>query len=211
MTDTKRIPIEEADLATLKAFAELTLGIEVKTGTNAKQLRGQIQQAMPGVTDVPALAEKPVSTWGDPMAKPDMQAAAARRAAEHAAKVEEAARNYSIHLPQNDPKVTVEFHRTADKSRAPDVTIGCDGYVCRYQRGKRVDIPYRIYLVAKDAIEKQAVDTDEINPITNLPYKEWVDVPSYPMMVHAMPSAEEIAAWHAVVDGQEAAPVRAAA
>jgi len=201
MTDTKRIPIEEADLATLKAFAELTLGIEVKTGTNAKQLRGQIQQAMPGVTDVPALAEKPVSTWGDPMGKPDMQAAAARRAAEHAAKVEEAARNYSIHLPQNDPKVEVMFHRTADKTRTREITISSNGYVCRYQRGVRVAIPYRVYLAARDAVEMQAVDTDEINPITNLPFKEWQEVFSYPMDVYAMPSPEEIAAWHEAVDG----------
>jgi hypothetical protein len=183
-------PIEQADHPSLRAFAELTLGIEVKDGVNATQLRAKIRQARPDVTEIPVIAR----------VVPAAQPAPADVRVEARAKVPPALA-YSLTSPQTDPKVKVIFQRTADKTRSREVTIGCNGYVCRYQRGAQIDIPYRIYLAALDSVERQAVDTDEINPNTGLPFKSWEEVQSYPMQVIAMPSDEEIAAWRAAVDG----------
>ena len=43
-------------------------------------------------------------------------------------------------------------------------------------------------------------DTDEINPLTGMPIKEYVEQLSYPHQVFSRPSDEDIAAWHARTD-----------
>ncbi|AXU17815.1 hypothetical protein C7W88_00065 [Novosphingobium sp. THN1] len=54
-----RIKLDEADAATLRHYAEVSLGLEVKTGTNANQLRAKIKQAEPDCEYVPTLPGKP--------------------------------------------------------------------------------------------------------------------------------------------------------
>lgn len=198
---TPRIPLEDADAKTLTAFAELTLGIEVKQGTNAAQLRAKIQQAMPSIKDVPALPE-PAPRVAVHEAPPPPSAPAGyvpvegENPASRPAAISFPPSEALLH-PERDPKVKIRVHKTADKTRPRDVTIQNNGYVVRLRRGEVVDVPLRVYFTLMDAKEMARVDTDETHPITGMPIWSWEEVPSYPFEVLAMPSAEEIAAWQA--------------
>lgn len=198
----KRIPIQDADIKTLKHFAEVQLGLDVPFGSNSRSVISKIKAAMPDCEDVPVLPEPPepivviqaapapepapvpfvVPEGEDPLKRPAAISRPASGALAHASL---------------DPKVTIEVAKTADKSRAHDVTISVNGDVTRLQRGVKVDVPYRVYLALKNAIEKQAIETDQVNPFTGQPIMSWEDVQSYPFQVHSMPSDEAIAAWEA--------------
>lgn len=201
--DTKptRIPLQDADLATLKHFAEAFLGIEIKPGTNAAQVRGMIGKAAPELKDVPPLPAPPapiVQVAPAPIAQPVPQAVGegedpiARPAA-----VSLPASTELLH-PSMDPKVTIMVAATADKSRPKDVTVGVNGDIFRIQRGQKVDVPYRVYLALEDAKEKAPVPdpSGATNPFTGEPIMVWEEVHSYPFSVYKEPSPEEVAAWH---------------
>jgi len=218
----KRIPIEDADLPTLKHFAELALGLEVKPGTNAHSLRGKIKTAMPDIKDVPPIPKAPEPVVQMPQQEPmhvqapfvpdpaapivDGENPAARPAA-----VSRPASAALMH-PNQDPKVTLKIHKTDDKRRSKDVTVGVNGVVWRMKRGEVINVPYRVYLALQNAKEKAAVELDEINPLTGTPKMGWEEIHSYPFEVHKMPSDEEIAAWEvATGSGFAASPAVAAA
>lgn len=102
-----------------------------------------------------------------------------------------------------DPKVEVMILTTADRTRAQDAFITCNGDTIQVKRGARVQIPYRHYVVLQNAIEQVARDTDQIHPLTGLPIKVFQEQPSYPFQLFKLPSDEEIAAWHARTDNIE--------
>ena len=198
--DTKptRIPVQDADLATLKHFAESFLGIEIKPGTNAAQVRGMIGKAAPELKDVPPLpappapivqaimprpVQQPVGEGEDPIARP---AAVSLPASEELL--------HSSH----DPKVEIMIAATNDKARPKDVTVGVNGDIFRIQRGKRVEVPYRVYLALEDAKERAPVPdpTGATNPFTGDPIMVWEEVHSYPFSTFKMPSDDEVRAWH---------------
>jgi hypothetical protein len=195
MSETNTVPLADADFAALKAHATF-LGLEVKNGQSNQKLRALILAARPDTKDIPLAADAaPPAFAGDtgaatdePPPAPTIKAIASRSAGSTVA-------HYN-----DDPKVELTVARTADQFRAKDVTIGVNGDVFRIQRGQRVSVAYRVYLALEDAKEHVAVDTDEINPHTGMPIKEWQEVHSYPFSVHKMPSDEEIAAWHARTD-----------
>ena len=207
-----RIPIDEADFADLKHFATL-LGIEVKHGTNAAQLRAKIAACAPDVKDVPRPTPPapPVVAQPDPATQPASEPAQAwpvdgeDPARRPAAVSRPASRALLSHL--NDPRVRIRINKTDDKRRARDVFVSVNGVTLGMQRGVEIDIPYRFYLALEHAKEKNAVETDEINPLTGQPVMSWEEVYSYPFMVLAMPSKEEIEAWHeATKDGFQDGP-----
>lgn len=199
-TETNRIPIEEADLATLKHFAELALGLEIKAGTNATNVRAKIQQAMPDCTSVPELPKAPEPI----VAIPEPAEAAAAPAAPKATPAPASQRqSYSVHRPLDDPRVRLRIHKTDDKRRSKDVTVSVNGFVWRMQRGVEIDLSYRAYLALEDAKEKVAVDTDRINPFTGDPIKSWEEVHSYPFTVIRMPPQEEIDRWLIETSGSD--------
>ena len=174
MEQTNRIPLDDADLATLKHFAELALGIEIKDGTNSSQIRAKIKKAMPDLKDVPAIPAPPPpvvqaqANAGDEEAPiqfndlgeaPSVRPAAVSRPASAAL----------LHQV-NDPRVEITIAKTAEKHRSKDVTVAVNGVTCRMKRGERINVPYRVYEALKNAIEKIQVETDEINPATGSPY-----------------------------------------
>lgn len=199
MTDTKRIPLDQADAKTLAHFA-MMIGLETKSGMNAGQLRGLIQKAMPDVKDVPPIPAPP-----EPVVQPaQAQAIAAAQVAaphdpdatpaNHPALQERAASRDLMHYT-SDPKVGVVVMKTDDKRRAKDVQLSVNGDVIIIKRGERVEIPYRFYEALLNAREDAAVETDEINPFTGNPVMDWQEVQSYPFQVFSMPSEAEVAAW----------------
>ena len=182
MSDTVKVNIDDANREQLFYFARQILNIEIGYRANNAQVRAKIAQAAPGVTEitVPAVSAIP----------------ATEQAPVPAAAPVAGTRKLTTHF-RDDPKVEIEIMPSADPARAKDVQIPVNGDVIIVQRSKRVSIPYRHYLALNQAKEQVARDTDEINPMTGLPFKEWVDQHSYPFQVHSMPSAEEIAAWDA--------------
>lgn len=112
-----------------------------------------------------------------------------------------------------DPKVELTIAPTNDRTRSRDVQVAVNGDAFIMQRGKRIAVPYRVYLALKDAIETVSRDTDEINPQSQMPVKEWVEQPSYSFTENKLPTDEQIAEWHRRTDNFElrAEPVAAAA
>lgn len=210
-TTPARVPLEEADYATLKQFAGTMLGLEIKNGTNAAQVKAKILSVMPECKDVPAIVAPPepivrvVEVPAAPAAAPAPVVAAipadyvpveGEDPTKRPAAISRPASNELIHASL-DPKVKLVIAKTDDKKRAREVTICVNGDVTRIQRGHEVNVPYRVYLALLNAKEKAAVPGDDINPVTGDPIMVWEEVYSYPFSVHAMPSAEEIAAWEA--------------
>ncbi len=192
MTDTITISIDEADNAQLLAYGQL-LGLDVRKGMNNSTLAARIQQAQPNSDKItiPASVSTQANTIGD--------------------KAGEQKPVESASIPAGiagthwrfDPKVRLSILSSNDGIRAKDVQIACQGEVMIVRREREVKLPYRHYLVLKDAVEQVWRDTDDINPQTGLPFKEMVEQNSYPFQVLAMPSPEEIAAWERRVSGAE--------
>lgn len=201
-----RVKIDEAEFETLKYFATVILGIEIKDGTNGAQIRAKIRAAMPNADTIPLpppppepiVQPSPIAQQ-DKLNHPIVQQALANPVPDE----NPLARPAAVSLPASaelqhasrDPKVGIRFHKTDDKRRSRDVTIGVNGDIYRCQRGVDVKIPYRVYLAVLDAKEHIAVDSDEINPATGEPLKVWEEVYSYPFTIHSMPSDDEINDW----------------
>lgn len=193
-TPTKpgRVAIDEADFPSLKHFAEVALGLEIAKGTNGPQIRAKIRTVMPTALDIPVYVEPVAAPAPAPVAPQDLGGPVAP--ANRPAAVEQPPSGALIHSSK-DPKVSIEIQKTSDKTRARDVTVSVNGEVFRMQRGVKVDVPYRVYLALLNAMENAAVETDQIHPQSGLPIMEWQEVYSYPFVVHALPSKEEVAAW----------------
>lgn len=186
MSDTVTVTLEEATNAQLLHFAQTVMGLDVNPGTPSTTLRSKIMQARPDIDSIEVPAGKPAAGT---VSNPDgthTATAAAESIPQGVA---------GLHF-RYDPKVRLRIQGTTEATRAKDVQIACQGEVIILRRDRDVEIPYRHFLVLKDAIETVARDTDEINPLTGLPIKEWVEQNSYPYQILAMPSEEEIAAWH---------------
>jgi len=180
MSDNVKVNIDTATREQLFYYARSILNIEVNDGVNNATLRAKIQQAAPGTQDITAPAVTSVPATEKAASKETGKAGQDRKLTTHY---------------RDDPKVTIEVHESADPARAKEVQVAVQGDVIIMRRGKRVDIPYRHYLALCDAKEQVARDTDEINPLTGLPFKEWVEQHSYPFNTIAMPSADEVSAW----------------
>ncbi|OHC95555.1 MAG: hypothetical protein A2792_03430 [Sphingomonadales bacterium RIFCSPHIGHO2_01_FULL_65_20] len=189
MTTKTKVSIADASPAQLRWYASAVLGLDdIKKGTSAANIIGKIHAVSPNlaeievpedlVEDAPAA---PVTPKGVKLADSDAKIPAGRP---------------GQHF-RFDPKVTLEVMRTNDKRRAKRVFVTCNGDTIEIQRGVPVQIPYRFYLVMLDAVEKVSIELDEINPVTGLPLREWVEQQSYDFNVKAMPSQEEIDAWFA--------------
>lgn len=196
------IPVDQATLPQLRYFAESVLGLELAKTSNSAVVRAKIEAAMPNLTEIRAPEDAPEPAQdshpapivlGQTVNVPDGAVAVAA--------------NKSTH-EKYDPRVLLVVLTTGDQTKAKDVQIAVNDSVIVMQRGKKVSIPYRHYLALNDAMETIAVDTDEINPLTNMPKKEWITQHSYPFQVWEMPSDEAIAEWtdrlHAADEAQQA-------
>lgn len=203
----ERIKIDEAEAKDLRYFAEVVMGLEIKDGTNANQIRAKLKQAGYTADTIPApqAPPEPVVQYVEvPAAAPPPPAPAVAEAnlpeGETLARPAAISRPASAALmhPSRDPKVLLMIPKTDDKRRAKDVTVGVNGDIFRMQRGTKIEVPYRVYLALEDAKEKAPVDhPTDINPLTGEPIKVWEEVHSYPFQIHRMPSDEEIARWEA--------------
>ena len=186
------IPLAEADFPSLKQFATVNLGLEVKQGTNATTLRGMIAAADNTVAEVPEFSPEGAGTPRR-AATPQM---VTPQGSPSTAIIEPGVHDDPNHW-SHDPQVTLEVAKSADPTRPKDVTIQVNGDVFRMQRGVEVSVPYRVFEAIKNAKENQAVDSGEINPLTGMPIYTWEPVLSYPYQVTKHPTEEEVAEWRA--------------
>lgn len=204
MSDTlELVALDEADIASLRQFASVTLGLEVRPGTNGPQLRGLIQKADPTISQVPVyVPEGPGVPRGAAPAKPSVSGAVrpAITANGQPVEAEPASTGWASSVADpmhhsHDPRVLISISRTDDKRRTKDVTVQVNGVTFIIQREQEVPVPYRVYLALRDALENAAVDGDEVNPVTGDPIKVWAKVPSYPFSVIEKPPQAEVDAW----------------
>lgn len=181
-----KIALDAAELPQLRYYARDVLNLDVAATVNGPTLRAKILQAQPDLTeiDVPdslVTASPNASAAPAPVAPvPAQRSAPAGRAGLHSS---------------HDPKVTLMIHPTQDKTRPKDVQLAVNDHVILIKRGSKVEIPYRHYLALDAAVEDVAVDSDDINPATGLPFKIWQEQHSYPFQVYSQPSQEEVDAW----------------
>lgn len=100
-------------------------------------------------------------------------------------------------LGRKDPKVTVTLHADERDGVVNNrhKEVGVNGVVWLLKRGEPITIPYRVF---------EALNNAEQHVITMTGEGEVRDqkVQRVPFNIVSMPSAEEIAAWHAETDGQ---------
>jgi hypothetical protein len=96
----------------------------------------------------------------------------------------------------NDPKVRLSIGQTPLPGGKDPVPVGVNGKTLVIQRNMEVEVPYRFYLALQAAIREEVTQDEKtgelhVSTITN-----------YPMQVKALPSEEEIAAWHKRTDNE---------
>lgn len=203
MSTPQMVTLDEADIASLRQYATVNLGLEVAPGTNGPQLRGKISKVDPNVTEIPVyVPEGPGVPRAAPPAKSALAGAVRPAVTANGADISEPVASggwaSGVSDPMHhshDPRIVINIPRTDDKRRTRDVTVQVNGVTFQIQREKDVAVPYRVYLALKDALEKAAVDGEEINRVTLEPIKVWSDVPSYPFSVVEAPPKEEVEAW----------------
>lgn len=187
--------IEEATNIELRYFAGVILGIDgIKSGQQNSVLIGKIKAAAPDITeiDVPDnLAADPttgVVSVGAPTPEKPQEAMADLHPRAQA--------HYRF-----DPKVRVSIGESYTETKVRDVQLSVCGDTLTVQRGTTVEMPYRFYLALAGSKETLFRDTDEINPVTNLPIKEAYERPTINhSLAGPLPSAEEIADFHRRTD-----------
>lgn len=183
----QRKPIVDANVEELKAFANGVLGIEVHPATTkVESVLAKIQPAWPhDYIMVDDQAEpSPEVEQGAPPPRVDGQTPAGKTPA------------------ADDPKVTVVISEQPVPGGKRPVAVGHNGVFMLIPRGTPQVIPYRYFLVLRDAVETQYSE-DEHNEgefIETIGY-------SYPFQVLKGPTEEEEEAWRKkyASDGEEIA------
>lgn len=199
-TTPEMVALNEADIASLRHHATVMMGLDIKPGTNGSQIRSAIKKADAGIEQIPVyVPEGP----GVPRSAPPagsaiagaIRTAVATANGEPLVQSQVASTSADPMHHCHDPRITIRVFKTDDRRRTKDVTVQVNGVTFRMQREVDVEVPYRVYLALKDALEDAAVDGDEVNPVTGDPIKVWVKVPSYPHQVVKFPNPDEVAAW----------------
>lgn len=194
------VTLDEADIHSLRDFAERILGLEVKPAFNCNALRSRILKAKADVTEVPVFVPQGP---GKPRGETQPAMANNEPVAMEQAKVTDPALVQDPMHHRHDPRVTINISRTDDKRRSKEVSVMVNGVTFQIQRAQNVAVPYRVYEALQSAVEDAWVDGDEINPATGEPFKVKTQVPSYPfMVVGPLPSAEEVQAWRDLTAGK---------
>lgn len=168
-----RITVERANYNPLLKFA-IAQGLDVRHGIKGDDLIATINAAFPGVTEVE------VDEDDIPQAVP-VDATAGRKGTDPA--------HYS-----NDPKVTITIPSSDTNGGRAPFPISVNGDSILVSRDVEVKIPYRHYLVLKNA--KEEVYTQSFDAGARR-YTEHKSIqPAVPFSVTEMPSQAEIAAFH---------------
>lgn len=157
----RKIPIKDASAAQLRKFAIEHLGLEVKGSMNRQALIALIGQAW---------TEEDIRVEEAPPEAVQSHGARARA---------------SLADGLKPGYARVQIHVSEEPGGTDPVPLGVNGSIMLVERGKDQDIPYRYYIVLKNAIKYQYdMDGDKINPIPR-------QIPQYPFSVIAINEPEE--------------------
>lgn len=202
----KKVPIAEATVQQLRYHAAVVLGLDLPKIQNGGQLRAKIEAASPGTTEIQA------EDVPDSPAQAQAEVTAADRAAAVAAEVPQVTaanrakldaltpRQAAMH--HHDPKIDILIPATPEPGGDRDVPFDINGTTFLVKRDTWATVPYRIYLVLKDAME--TVYTPQQDDLGRLSVASR-DVYSYPFTSRNEPSEEEIAEWRERTDSVELA------
>jgi hypothetical protein len=169
--------INDATPEEIRAFASEFLGIPTE-GDEDGAVLAKVKAANEGETIFVRQAPEETDQTGTPPAP-----------------VEEAGGGLVGSLGRSDPKVTLTLH--AEERDGVVVNrhkeVGVNGVVWLLKRGESITIPYRVY---------EALDNAERHVITHTSEGEVREqrVKNSPFNVEKMPSAAELADWHAKTD-----------
>lgn len=180
MSTQDHVPLSEATIADLKAFA-IANGLEFKPGHKTNDLRGIIEAALPGTTSIPRAPET------DQDATPAI-----------AKKNEEATVIAAAPSPNGIPEVPMcELQVHQQKGEQPVVQVAVNGRNFVIERGKTVRVPYYVEQALRNAVEIKYTQVQN-NP-RDKPEMVATESPIYPYQVTELPTKAEIAAYEAAV------------
>lgn len=219
----KKIAIEDATAAQLRAFAELVLGLEVTPTMNGNVLRSRILTAAPDTKEI-LIAEEALPAVVPPAAAPPAEAAerpaiplppvvdiAEQERAYYAnperdekGQVVPFARRSLGASPPNgshhhDPKIEIMVPSTREKGGNRDVQVPVGGVVFLIRRDAWTPAPYRVYEALNNAVERTF---EQIQARPNEPAEIVArDNFSYSFSTRNGPDEAELAAWRARTSG----------
>lgn len=192
---TIKVALEAASNLQLRWFASVALNIEgIKSGQQNAVLISKIKAAAPDTVEI----EVPEHLEADPTTGV-IQVGAPTPEKPHEAMAELHPRAQAHY--RFDPKVKVHIGEAYTETKVKEIQLSVCGDTITIQRGQTVDMPYRFYLALAASKETLYRDTDEINPLTGMAFKESYERPTIPhSLVGPLPSAEEIADFHRRTD-----------
>jgi hypothetical protein len=191
-----QLPLAEATPAQVRAYATDFLQLDIEHGSSDAAVEAAVMTAQGWAGDgtemifvMEAAAAAP-SQAGDP--PPFVPGATAPRPAAPVGAM-------AGSLGHDDPQVTIKINNDAGRGSigARDVPVGVNGRVWQLKRMVPVKIPYRVFLALQDAIEDEVTHDPSNNEELH------TDVQRVTYQSISMPSADEIAEWHARVDATE--------
>ena len=203
---TVKVPIADAKFPELKKYAEEMLGIDVPVATSRPKLLALIEATAPGTSEVPVDREEAAPPPVAAVAAAVAAAVPAIAADEGAKPINPAAAEVSLGdgmiglSHHQDPRVELIIPATKDAGGTRDVQVGVNGVAFLIQRGKRVEVPYRVYEALDHAVET-AYELVQERP-TDKPDLVPHDAHSYSFSVTRLPPPEEVAAWRERVKDQ---------
>ena len=181
---SKTIPLSEATFEQLKDAAE-RMGLEVKHGNNAAQIRYKLEAAVPGLEEI---------TVDD---DDDLRAARTSPGTDISAN----APNINDLGHHADPRVTIRIPSTKEPGGDRDVPVGVNGTIFLIRRDEKVEVPYRVYEALNHAVETK-YEFKQTGLESAMHERE---AHAYEFSVLREPPEEEVRAWRARTDVLEVA------
>ncbi|MEQ1888650.1 MAG: hypothetical protein ABL951_05650 [Alphaproteobacteria bacterium] len=160
MSQSKIIPVEEATLAELRSYLAVVLDVKYDEKAKEKALRDQLKDL--GHPEITVMIEQPDMPSAAP---PDAPAG-----------------------PRPEPMVRLTIHPAEGKGGDEKFPIAWKGRLIALERGKESVIPYKYYLILRDAVGEDYEQDDKYTI-----HKRQTRAVSY--TVNEMPPQSEIDAW----------------
>ena len=159
MSETKIIPVDDATLEQLRSFLDVVLDVKYDSKAKEKALRDQLKD----------LGHAEITVMIDPPDMPDVAAPADP-------------------VVTREPMVKLTIHPGDGKGGDEKFPIAWKGRLIALERGKQSTIPYKYYLILRDAVGEDYEQDDQYRI-----HKRTTKAVAY--SVDEMPPQAEIDAW----------------
>jgi hypothetical protein len=186
MSSIKSIQIDEATPAQIAAFARNFLNLDVSPEASDDQILSRVKAAQPGIATIFVMADEfeEVERINPPLASQVLEG--------EAQNVDRLAGS----LGRDDPRAIISIMsvESEDGRGSEDVPIGVNGRIWQLQRGKDLNVPWRVVEALRRCVQTIVRHDDEGNVTER-------EAARYPFTILQSPSQQEIADWHERTDG----------